>query len=72
MQKTLPRDSVRVSYRPDKGLGAHRGGSERSLGGAQRTRNHKYGARCPAGVVRVKYWGHSKNNYPAWFALQVL
>lgn len=19
-----------------------------------------------------KYWGHSKNNYPAWFALQVL
>lgn len=57
MQKTLPRDSVRVSYRPDKGLGAHRGGSERSLGGAQRTRNHKYGARCPARVARVKILG---------------
>lgn len=57
MHKTLPRDNVRVSYRPDKGLGAHRGGSERSPSGAQRTRNHKYGARCPAGVTGVKILG---------------
>lgn len=57
MHKTLPRDNVRVSYRPDRGLGARRGGSERSPGGARRTRNRKYGARCSAGVAGVKILG---------------
>lgn len=57
MHKTLPRDNVRVSYRPDKGLGARGGGSERSPGGGGRTRDHKYGARCPAGVAGVKILG---------------
>lgn len=71
MYKTLPRDNVRVSYRPDKGLGLLR---EAQKGRPVVRRGPgiiNMGARCPAGVAGVKILGSFQKQLSC-FTLQIL